>query len=116
MPWPVTLKKLKFYEDLQDLLELTLKKDVLFIIEDWNAKVGSQEKPGVKGKFDLGIQNEAGKRLIEFGQENTLVIANDLFQHTRDDSSHGHHQVVNSEIKLIIFTAEDGEAIYRQHK
>ena len=70
----------QFYEDLQDLLELTLKKDVLFIIEDWNAKVGSQEKPGVKGKFDLGIQNEAGKRLIKFGQENTLVIANTLFQ------------------------------------
>ena len=69
-----------FYEDLQELLELTLKKDVLFIIGDWNAKVGSQETPGVTGKFDLGVQNEAGQRLIEFCQENTLVIANTLFQ------------------------------------
>ena len=69
-----------FYEDLQDLLELTPKKDVLFIIGDWNAKVGSQETPGVTGKFGLGIQNEAGQRLIEFCQENALVIANTLFQ------------------------------------
>ena len=69
-----------FYEDLQDLLELTLKKDVLFIIGDWNAKVGSQETPGVTGKFGLGVQNEAGQRLIEFCQENALVIANTLFQ------------------------------------
>jgi len=69
-----------FYEDLQDLLQLTLKKDVLFIIGDWNAKVGSQETPGVTGKFGLGIQNEAGQRLIEFCQENALVIANTLFQ------------------------------------
>ena len=68
------------YEDLQDLLELTPKKDVLFIIEAWNEKVGSQETPGVTGKFGLGIQNEAGQRLIEFCQENTLVIANTLFQ------------------------------------
>ena len=69
-----------FYEDLQDLLELTPKKHVLFIIGDWNAKVGSQETPGVTGKFGLGIQNEAGQRLIEFCQENALVIANTLFQ------------------------------------
>ena len=69
-----------FYEDLQDLLELTPKKDVLFIIGDWNAKVGSQETPGITGKFGLGVQNEAGQRLIEFCQENTLVIANTLFQ------------------------------------
>ena len=69
-----------FYEDLQDLLELTPEKDVLFIIWDWNAKVGSQETPGVTGKFGLGIWNEAGQRLIEFCQENTLVIANTLFQ------------------------------------
>ena len=68
-----------FYKDLQDLLELTPKKDVLFIIRDWNAKVGSQETPGVTGKFDLGVRNEAGQRLIEC-QENTLVIANTLFQ------------------------------------
>ena len=69
-----------FYEDLQDLLELTPKKDFLFIIGDWNAKVGSQETPGVTGKFGLGVQNEAGKRLIEFFQEKALVIANSLFQ------------------------------------
>ena len=69
-----------FYEDLQDLLELTPKKDVLFIIGDWNAKVGSQEIPAVKGKFDLGVQNKAGQRLQEFCQENALVIANILFQ------------------------------------
>ena len=65
----------RFYEDLQDLLELTHKKDVLFIIGDWNAKVGSQETPGVTGKFGLGVRNEAGQRLIEFCQENALVIA-----------------------------------------
>ena len=70
----------QFYEDLQDLLELTPKKDVLFIIGDWNAKVGSQETLGVTGKFGLGVQNKAGQRLIEFCQENTLVIANTLFQ------------------------------------
>ena len=68
------------YEDLQDLLELTSKKDVLFIIGDWNAKVGSQETPGVTGKFGLGVQNEAGQKLIEFCQENALVIANTLLQ------------------------------------
>jgi len=70
----------RFYEDLQDLLELTPKKDVLFIIRDWDAKVGSQETPGVTGKSGLGIRNEAGKSLIEFCQENALVIANTLFQ------------------------------------
>ena len=70
----------RFYEDLQDLLELTPQKDVLFIIGDWNAKVGSQETHGVIGKFGLGVQNEAGQRLIEFCQENALVIANTLFQ------------------------------------
>ena len=69
-----------FYEDLQDLLELTPKEDVLFILGDWNAKVGSQETPGVTGKFGFGVQNEAGQRLIEFCQENALVIANTLFQ------------------------------------
>ena len=69
----------RFYEDLQDLLEHP-KKDVFFIIGDWNAKLGSQETPGVTGKFGLGVQNEAGQRLIEFCQENTLVIANTFFQ------------------------------------
>ena len=69
-----------FCEDLEDLIELSPKNDVLFITEDWNAKVGSQETPGVTGKFGLGIQNETGQRLIEFCQENALVIANTLFQ------------------------------------
>ena len=69
-----------FYEDLQELPELTPPKEVLFIIEDWNAKVGSQEIPGVTGKFGLGVQTEAGRRLTEFCQENALVIANTLFQ------------------------------------
>ena len=70
----------QFYEDLQDLLELTPKKDVLFTLGDWNAKVGSQETPGVTGKFGLGMRYEAGQRLTEFCQENALVIANTLFQ------------------------------------
>ena len=70
----------QFYEDLQDLLELTPPKNVLFIIGDWNAKVGSQETPGITGKFGLGIRNEAGHRLIEFCQENALVIVNTFFQ------------------------------------
>ena len=73
----------RFYEDQQDLLELTPQKDVLFIIGDWNAKVGSQETPGVTGKFGLGIWNETAQRLIEFCQENALVIANTLFQHNK---------------------------------
>ena len=70
-------------------------KDVLFIIGDWNAKVGSQEIPVVTGKFGLGVQNEAGQRQIEFCQENTLVRPTTLFQHTRENSTHGHHQMVN---------------------
>ena len=87
----------RFYEDLQDLLELTPKKDVIFIIGDWNAKVRSQETPGVTGKFGLGIRNEAGQRLTEFCQEKTLVIANTLFQqHKRRlytwTSKDGHHR------------------------
>ena len=69
-----------FYEDLQDLLELTPKKDVLYILGDWNAKAGSQETPGVTGKFGLGMWNEARQRLTEFCQENALVIANTVFQ------------------------------------
>ena len=94
------------------------QKNVLFIRGDWNAKVGSQETPGVTGKFGLGIWNEAGQRLIEFCQENALVIANTLFQqHRREDSTHGHHRMVNPEIRLIIFfAAKDGEALYSQQK
>ena len=107
----------QFYEDLQSLLELTPKKDVLFIIGDWSARVGSQETPGVTGKFGLGIQNEAGQRLIEFCQESALVIANTLFQQHKKRLTHGHHQMVNTEIRLIIFfAAKDGEALYSQQK
>ena len=90
----------RFYEDLQNLLELTLKKDILFIIGDWNARVGIQELPGVTDKFGLGVQNEAGQRLTEFCQENTLVIANTLFQqHKR---------------RLYTWTSRDGQ-IGRAH-
>ena len=104
-----------FYEDLQDLLEHTPKKDVLFIIGDWNAKVGSQETPEVTGKFGLGVQHEAGQKLTGFYQENTLVTATPSSDNTREDSTHGHHQMVNTEIRLIIFfVAEDGEALYSQ--
>ena len=85
----------RFYEDLQDLLELTPQKDVLFIIGDWNGKVGSQETPRVTGKFGLGVQNEAGQKLIEFCQENALVIANTHFQK---------HQK-----RLYILTSPDGQ-------
>ena len=119
MPQPVTLKKLKlngFYEDLQDLLELKPKKDVLFFTGDWNAKVGSQETSGVTGKFGLGVRNETRQRL-EFCYENALVIANTLFQQQKEDSTHGHHQMVNTEIRSIIFfAAKDGEALYSQQK
>ena len=84
----------QFYEDLQDLLELTPKKHILFIIGDWNAKVGSQETPGVTGKLGLGVQNEAGQRLIKFCQENTWVIAHTLFQQHK--------------IRLYTWTSPDG--------
>ena len=106
----------RFYEDLQDLPELKAKKDFLFILEDYNAKVGSQEIPGVTGKFGLGVQNEAGQNLTDFFQENALAIANTLFQHTREDSIHGHHQMVNTENRLIIFFAAKDKAIYSQQK
>ena len=106
-----------FYEDLQDLLVLTPKKDIFFIIGDWNAKVGSQETPGVTGKFGLEVQNEAGQRLTEFCQENALVIANTLFNNTKEGSTHGYHQMANTEIRLIIFfAAKDEEALYSQQK
>ena len=91
----------RFYEDLQDLIELTPKKDVLFIIGDWNAKVGSQQTPGVTGKFGLGVRNEAAQRLIR-----VLPL-----------SIPGHHQMVNTKLRLIIFfAAKDGEALYSQQK
>ena len=96
----------RFYEDLQDLMELTPKKDVLLIIGDWNAKVASQETPGVTGKFGLGVQNEAAQRLIELCQENTLVIANTLFQQHKRRLYTWHHQLVNTEIRLIIYSLQ----------
>ena len=107
----------QFSDDLQDLLELTPKKDVIFIIEDWNAKVESQEIPRVTGKFGLGVQNEAGQRLTEFCQKNALVIANTLFQqHKRRlytwTSPDGQYQNRLS----IFFATEDGEALYSQQK
>ena len=107
----------RFYEDLQELLELIPPKDVLFIKDEWNAKVGSQETPGVMGKFGLGIQNEAGQRLIEFCQENSLVITNTLFQQHRRRLYTWTSPDVNTEIRLIIFFAgKDGEALYSQQK
>ena len=106
-----------FHEDLQDLLKLTPKKDVLFIIGDWNAKVGSQETTGVTGKFSLGVKNKAEQKLTEFCQENTLVIESPSSNNTREDSTHGYHQMVNTEIRLIIFFAvKDGEVLHSQEK
>ena len=106
-----------FYEDLQDLLELTPKKDVLFIIGDWNAKVGSQETSGVTDKFGLGIWNEAGQRLTDFCQENAMVIANTLFQQHKRRLYAWTSPMVNTKIRLIIFfAAKDGEALYSHQK
>ena len=120
MPQPGTLKKLrlnKYYDDLKNLLEKTPKKDVLFIIGDWNAKVGSQETPGITGKFGLGVQNEPGQRLIDFCQENALVIANTLVQqHKRRlytwTSPDGQYR---NQIDYIL-AAKDGEVVYSQQK
>ena len=107
----------QFYEHLQDLLELTPKKDVLFIIGDWNAKVRSQETPWITGKFGLGVQNEAEQRLIEFCQENTRSKQTPSSNNTWEDSTHEHHQTVNTKMKFIIFfAAKDGEALYSQQK
>ena len=93
------------------------QKNVLFIIGDCNAKVGSQEIPGVIGKLDLGVQNEEDQRLTEFCHENTLVITKISSNNTREDSTHGHHQIVNTKIRLIIFFAtKNGEALYSQQK
>ena len=110
----------QFYEDLQDLLELTPKRDVLFITGDWNAKVGSQEIPKVTGKFGLGVQNEAGQRLTE----QNSALSRECTGHskhplptTQEKTTHGHHQMVNTKIRLIIFfAAKDGEALHSQQK
>ena len=106
----------RFYEDLQGFLELTPPQNIFFIIGEWNAKVGSQEIAGVTGKFGLEVQNESEQRLTEFCQENTLVIANTpLQQHKR--RAYEHHQMVNTEIRLIIFfAAKGGETLNSQQK
>ena len=115
------LKKLKLNGsmDLQDLLDLTPKKDVLFIIGDWNVKVGSQETSGVTGKFGLGVQSEAGQRLIEVSQENALVIANTLFQqHKRRlytwTVPHGQHQ--NQVDYILCSQIWESSTLYSQQK
>ena len=117
---PLMMKKAEiewFYDDLQDLLELTSQKNALFIIGDWNSKVGSQEIPEVTGKFGLRLQNEAGQRLTEFCQENTLVIVSNLFQQHKRSLYTWTHQMVSTKMRLIIFFAvKDGEALYSQQK
>ena len=106
-----------FYEDLQDLLELTPKKYVLFIIGDWNAKVGSQETLEVTGKFGLGMWNEARQRVIEFCQGNALVIGNTVFQQHKRRLYTWTSPVANNKIRLIIFfAAKHGEALHSQQK
>ena len=109
----------RFCEDLQDLLELTPKKDIWnwnSKIGNWNAKVGSQETPGVTGKFGLGVQNEAGQRLRVLPRERTGHSKHHL-PTTQEKTTHGHQQMVNTEIRLIIFfSAKDGEAICSQQK
>ena len=103
----------RFYEDLQDLLELTPKKRCPFQHRGLKCKIRSQEMPRKTGKFGLEVQNEAGQRLAEFCQQNMLVIANILPNKPRNDSTHGHHQMVNTKVRLIaFFAAEDGEALY----
>ena len=106
----------RFYKDLQDLLELKPPKDILFIIGDWNLKVGSQEIPGVTDKFDLEYKISRSKSNKVF-QEYTMVIANTLFNNTGEDSTHGHHHTVNTKIRLItFFAAKDREPLYSQQK
>ena len=109
--------KIPWMEEPGRLQSTNTKKDVHFIIGDWNAKVGSQEIPRVTGKFGLAVQKEAGQRLTEFCQENVLVIANILFQQHKRRLNQGHYQTVNTEIRLIIFfAAKDGKAVYSQQK
>ena len=111
------------YSIILDFLELTPKKDFFFffIIGDWSAKVGSQEIPGGRVKFGFGVQNKAGQNLTKFCLENALVIANTVIatssNNTRDNSTHGHYQMVNIKIRLIIFfVTKDGEVLYSQLK
>ena len=106
----------RFYKDLQDLLELKPPKDILFIIGDWNLKVGSQEIPGVTDKFVLEYKISRSKSNKVF-QEYTMVIANTLFNNTGEDSTHGHHHTVKTKIRLItFFAAKDREPLYSQQK
>ena len=114
MPQPLMPKKLKLNSSMltYKTFRTNTKKYVLFLIGDWNPKVGNQELPGVTDQFFLGVQNEAGQSLTEFCQEKTLVTANSLViantpssNNTREDSIHGHHQVVNTKIRLIIYFA-----------
>ena len=105
-----------FYGDLQDRTELTPKKDVLFITGDWNAKVGTEEISGVTSKFGLGVQNEAGQKLTVLPREH-MGHSRHPFPTTQEMTTHGHHQMVNTKIRLIIFfAAEDGDALYSQQK
>ena len=107
----------QFYEDLRDLLELTPQKDVLFIIGDWNAKVGNQETPQVTGNFGLGVQNEVGQRLVEFCQENALVTANTPSQQPKTQLYIWTSPDDQYEVRWIIFfEAKDEEALYSQQK
>ena len=116
MPQLVMLKKLKLEQFYEDLLELNTKNDALFIIRDWNVKVGSQETPGVTGKFGLGVQNETGQRLIVLPREHT-DYSNHPLPTTQEKTTHGYHQMVNIKIRLIIFfAAKDGEALHSQQK
>ena len=119
MPQPLMLKKLKLNSSVKTYKTFynnNNKKDILFIIGEWNAKAGSQEIPGVTGKFGLAIQNEEGQRPTEFSQENIPVIANPFSKNPTDHYTHGHHQV-NTRIRLIMFfAAKDGEALYSQQK
>ena len=104
-----------FYEDLQDLLELTSQKDVLFIIGDWNSKLGNQEIPGITGKFGLGVQNEAGQRLLAKRMHWSQQTPS--FKNIRENSTQGHNQMVNTEIRLIIFSAaKHGKVLHSQLK
>ena len=108
----------RFYKDLEDLLELAPKKDVLFIIGDWNAKVGNQEIPGVTGKFALGVQNEAGqRRLIGFCQENALVIANTLSNNTRENKSviQGKGQNHSAQKSSLLYLSSEGTEVSISH-
>ena len=105
-----------FHEDIQGLLELTPKRDVLFITGDWNAKVGSQEIPGVTGKFGLGVQNETDQKLTELYQEIALVIGNTLFQQLKRRLHTGTSPDSQQQSQIDFFAAKDGEALYSQQK